>query len=187
MLPEAEPVAVVDRNLPNAETVGKEKKRARVGKNSRFPAPPLVPAPKFIYVRQETEEIFIPLCLPLPTLDNLIKAISDKYQVESSDIRHIYKRSYDGFFVHVDNNFVGRLAESFMLMKILVVNGTDPHQVSMMKHFNCLLDEQSKVVSVVHGKLFQAGVIFGCSLALLSSDKLVVHLFLETAILVIID
>ena len=97
MLPEAEPVAVVDRNLPNAETVGKEKKRARVGKNSRFPAPPLVPAPKFIYVRQETEEIFTPLCLPLPTLDNLIKAISDKYQVSIFQKRLCFVNLRHGF------------------------------------------------------------------------------------------
>ena len=46
---------------------------------SRKLPPP--PDPKFIFVRQETEEMFTALCLPQQNLQNLTKAVSDKYQV----------------------------------------------------------------------------------------------------------
>jgi hypothetical protein len=41
----------------------------------------IVPPPVFLFVRQENEEIFTPLCLAQPTLDGMILAVSAKYQV----------------------------------------------------------------------------------------------------------
>ena len=42
---------------------------------------PQPPTPIYIFVRQETEEIFTALSLVQPTLDILSKAIAKKYQV----------------------------------------------------------------------------------------------------------
>ena len=44
----------------------------------------LPPPPIYIFVRQETEEIFTALSLIQPTLDLLTKAIAKKYQVSNN-------------------------------------------------------------------------------------------------------
>jgi len=41
-------------------------------------------------------------------------------QVDVGDIRFIYKRSFGGYFVHIDNDFVGSLLGGFFFMKIMV-------------------------------------------------------------------
>ena len=42
------------------------------------------------------------------------------FQVEACDIRHIYKRSYCGYIVYVDDEYIQGLAGGYLLMKILV-------------------------------------------------------------------
>jgi hypothetical protein len=47
------------------------------------------PPPVFLFVRQENEEIFTPLCLAQPTLDGMILAVSAKYQVSIDSLLEV--------------------------------------------------------------------------------------------------
>ena len=42
------------------------------------------------------------------------------FQIDVSDIRHVYKRTYRGAIIHVDTDFVVGLSGQFFLMKVLV-------------------------------------------------------------------
>ena len=53
-------------------------------------------------------------------LKDYIHLILNIFQIDVSDIRHVYKRTYRGAIIHVDTDFVVGLSGQFFLMKVLV-------------------------------------------------------------------
>lgn len=54
-----------------------------------------------IYARQENESVYTPLHITPPTVQGLIRAVSDKYQIESVDIRFVFRQTLKGITVKV--------------------------------------------------------------------------------------
>ncbi|XP_069462089.1 grainyhead-like protein 1 homolog isoform X2 [Ambystoma mexicanum] len=69
---------------------------------------PRIEEPKrvLLYVRKETEEVFDALMLKTPSLNGLMEAISEKYDVPFEKIGKIFKKCKKGILVNMDDNIV---------------------------------------------------------------------------------
>ncbi|MBN3319379.1 GRHL1 protein, partial [Atractosteus spatula] len=59
-----------------------------------------------LYVRREAEEVFDALMLKTPSLNGLMEAISDKYDLPAEKVGKIYKKCKKGILVNMDDNII---------------------------------------------------------------------------------
>ena len=59
-----------------------------------------------VYVRQETEDIYVPLHLVPPDVSGLAKAIESKYKVSASAIRDFYRSTKKGITAKLDDDLL---------------------------------------------------------------------------------
>nr|XP_015825473.2 grainyhead-like protein 1 homolog isoform X1 [Nothobranchius furzeri] len=64
------------------------------------------PKKVLLYVRKETEEVFDALMLKNPTLQGLVEAISEKYELPLEKVGKVYKKCKKGILVHMDDNII---------------------------------------------------------------------------------
>ncbi|XP_007561190.1 grainyhead-like protein 1 homolog isoform X2 [Poecilia formosa] len=64
------------------------------------------PKKVLLYVRKESDEVFDALMLKNPTLQGLVEAISEKYDLALDKIGKVYKRCKKGILVHMDDNII---------------------------------------------------------------------------------
>ncbi|GAB1599806.1 hypothetical protein Ahia01_000258000 [Argonauta hians] len=63
-----------------------------------------------LYVREQTESTFTALLLRTPTVDGLLRAVEEKYEIPASKVKNTYKRSKKGVLVKMDNNIIQHYA-----------------------------------------------------------------------------
>merc|ERR1719350_2286847 len=77
-----------------------------------------------IYVRQETEDVYTPLHLVPPTVQGLIGAIENKYKINATNIRFLYRKNKDGIVAKVDDDMLRHYCnEDVFLMQVMVTEG----------------------------------------------------------------
>ncbi|KAK2157192.1 hypothetical protein LSH36_196g06032 [Paralvinella palmiformis] len=59
-----------------------------------------------LYVREENEIVFTALLLHSPSMESLITAIDEKYNIPATNIKNIYKQSKKGILVKMDDNIL---------------------------------------------------------------------------------
>uniref|UniRef100_A0A3Q2CUD1 Grainyhead-like transcription factor 1 n=1 Tax=Cyprinodon variegatus TaxID=28743 RepID=A0A3Q2CUD1_CYPVA len=59
-----------------------------------------------LYVRKESDEVFDALMLKNPTLQGLVEAISEKYELPLEKIEKVYKKCKKGILVNMDDNII---------------------------------------------------------------------------------
>ena len=59
-----------------------------------------------MYVRQETEDVYTPLHLVPPTVHGLITSIENKYKINASNIRFLYRKNKDGIVAKIDDDML---------------------------------------------------------------------------------
>ncbi|XP_043999328.1 grainyhead-like protein 1 homolog isoform X2 [Gambusia affinis] len=64
------------------------------------------PKKVLLYVRKESDEVFDALMLKNPTLQGLVEAISEKYDLALDKIGKVYKKCKKGILVHMDDNII---------------------------------------------------------------------------------
>ncbi|XP_017272988.1 grainyhead-like protein 1 homolog isoform X1 [Kryptolebias marmoratus] len=64
------------------------------------------PKKVLLYVRKESEEVFDALMLKNPTLQGLVEAISEKYELPLDKVGKVYKKCKKGILVHMDDNII---------------------------------------------------------------------------------
>nr|XP_015208520.1 PREDICTED: grainyhead-like protein 1 homolog isoform X1 [Lepisosteus oculatus] len=64
------------------------------------------PKKVLLYVRREAEEVFDALMLKTPSLNGLMEAISDKYDLPAEKVGKIYKKCKKGILVNMDDNII---------------------------------------------------------------------------------
>uniref|UniRef100_A0A3B5LH04 Grh/CP2 DB domain-containing protein n=1 Tax=Xiphophorus couchianus TaxID=32473 RepID=A0A3B5LH04_9TELE len=64
------------------------------------------PKKVLLYVRKESDEVFDALMLKNPTLQGLVEAISEKYNLALDKIGKVYKKCKKGILVHMDDNII---------------------------------------------------------------------------------
>ncbi|XP_034015270.1 grainyhead-like protein 1 homolog isoform X2 [Thalassophryne amazonica] len=69
-------------------------------------ARPDEPKKVLLYVRKETEEVFDAVMLKNPTLQGLVEAISEKYELPLEKVGKVYKKCKKGILVHMDDNII---------------------------------------------------------------------------------
>jgi len=74
-----------------------------------------------IYVRQETEEMYTPLHLVPPSVPGLISSIENKYKINASNIRFLYRKNRDGIIAKIDDDMLRHYCnEDVFLMQVMV-------------------------------------------------------------------
>merc|ERR1719210_2890024 len=74
-----------------------------------------------IYVRQETEEMYTPLHLVPPSVPGLIASIENKYKINASNIRFLYRKNRDGIIAKIDDDMLRHYCnEDVFLMQVMV-------------------------------------------------------------------
>lgn len=77
-----------------------------------------------IYVRQETEDVYTPLHLVPPNVPGLISSIENKYKINASNIRYIYRKNRDGIVAKIDDDMLRHYCnEDVFLMQVMVTEG----------------------------------------------------------------
>ena len=72
-----------------------------------------------LYVRQETEDVYTPLHLVPPTVHGLISAIENKYKINASNIRFLYRKNKDGIVAKIDDDMLRHYCnEDVFLMQV---------------------------------------------------------------------
>uniref|UniRef100_A0A3Q2QEY2 Grainyhead-like transcription factor 1 n=1 Tax=Fundulus heteroclitus TaxID=8078 RepID=A0A3Q2QEY2_FUNHE len=69
-------------------------------------ARPDEPKKVLLYVRKESDEVFDALMLKNPTLQGLVEAVSEKYDLPLDKIEKVYKKCKKGILVHMDDNII---------------------------------------------------------------------------------
>lgn len=64
------------------------------------------PKKVLLYVRKEAEEVFDAVMLKNPTLNGLMEAISEKYDLPLDKMGKVYKKCKKGILVHMDDNII---------------------------------------------------------------------------------
>ncbi|XP_024271754.1 grainyhead-like protein 1 homolog isoform X2 [Oncorhynchus tshawytscha] len=64
------------------------------------------PKKVLLYVRRETEEVFDAVMLKNPTMNGLVEAISEKYNVPLQKVGKVYKKCKKGILVNMDDNII---------------------------------------------------------------------------------
>ncbi|XP_029586467.1 grainyhead-like protein 1 homolog [Salmo trutta] len=64
------------------------------------------PKKVLLYVRRETEEVFDAVMLKNPTINGLVEAISEKYNVPLQKVGKVYKKCKKGILVNMDDNII---------------------------------------------------------------------------------
>ena len=92
----------------------------RTGQEAKRPR--LVPPSSeriLLYVRQETEDVYTPLHLVPPTVHGLISAIENKYKINASNIRFLYRKNKDGIVAKIDDDMLRHYCnEDVFLMQV---------------------------------------------------------------------
>lgn len=71
-----------------------------------------------IYI-QETEDVYTPLHLVPPTVAGLIQAIENKYKINATNIRYIYRKNRDGIVAKIDDDMLRHYCnEDVFLMQV---------------------------------------------------------------------
>jgi len=87
----------------------------------------LIPPPNeriMVYVRQETEDVYTPLHLVPPTVPGLISSIENKYKINASNIRYLYRKNRDGIIAKIDDDMLRLYCnEDVFLMQVMVTEG----------------------------------------------------------------
>jgi len=77
-----------------------------------------------VYVRQETEDVYTPLHLIPPTVAGLIASIENKYKINASNIRYLYRKNKDGIIAKIDDDMLRHYCnEDVFLMQVMVTEG----------------------------------------------------------------
>jgi len=77
-----------------------------------------------VYVRQETEDVYTPLHLVPPTVPGLISSIENKYKINASNIRYLYRKNKDGIIAKIDDDMLRHYCnEDVFLMQVMVTEG----------------------------------------------------------------
>ncbi|XP_052822514.1 protein grainyhead isoform X1 [Octopus bimaculoides] len=63
-----------------------------------------------LYVREQTESTFTALLLRTPTVEGLLRAVEEKYEIPASKVKNTYKRSKKGVLIKMDNNIIQHYA-----------------------------------------------------------------------------
>ena len=72
-----------------------------------------------VYVRQETEDVYTPLHLVPPTVTGLISAIENKYKINATNIRYLYRKNKDGIVAKIDDDMLRHYCnEDVFLMQV---------------------------------------------------------------------
>ena len=75
-----------------------------------------------VYVRQETEDVYTPLHLIPPTVTGLIASIENKYKINASNIRYLYRKNKDGIIAKIDDDMLRHYCnEDVFLMQVNIV------------------------------------------------------------------
>ena len=73
-----------------------------------------------VYVRQETEDVYTPLHLIPPTVAGLIASIENKYKINASNIRYLYRKNKDGIIAKIDDDMLRHYCnEDVFLMQVI--------------------------------------------------------------------
>ena len=62
-----------------------------------------------VYARQENESIYTPLHIYPPTVQGMIRAVSEKYQIETVDIRFVFRQTLKGIIVRVSIQYNSKI------------------------------------------------------------------------------
>merc|ERR1740128_989239 len=77
-----------------------------------------------VYVRQETEDVYTPLHLVPPSVPGLISSIENKYKINASNIRFLYRKNRDGIVAKIDDDMLRHYCnEDVFLMQVMVTEG----------------------------------------------------------------
>jgi len=86
-----------------------------------------------VYVRQETEDVYTPLHLVPPTVPGLISSIENKYKINASNIRFLYRKNRDGIIAKIDDDMLRHYCnEDVFLMQVMVTEGPGGCEDSMV-------------------------------------------------------
>jgi len=86
-----------------------------------------------VYVRQETEDVYTPLHLVPPTVPGLISSIENKYKINASNIRFLYRKNRDGIIAKIDDDMLRHYCnEDVFLMQVMVTEGPGGTEDSMV-------------------------------------------------------
>jgi len=80
-----------------------------------------------LFLRQENEIIFTALAVSPPTVQGFIEAVADKYQIDTEDIRNVFKKTLGkerSVVVWIDDQYFPKIEGQSFLMKVLIV----PHE-----------------------------------------------------------
>jgi transcription factor CP2-like protein len=85
-----------------------------------------------LYVRQETEDVYTPLHLVPPTVHGLISAIENKYKINASNIRFLYRKNNSGIVAKIDDDMLRHYCnEDVFLMQVMVTEGPGGEETSV--------------------------------------------------------
>jgi len=85
-----------------------------------------------VYVRQETEDVYTPLHLVPPTVTGLISAIENKYKINATNIRYLYRKNKDGIVAKIDDDMLRHYCnEDVFLMQVMVTEGPGGEETSV--------------------------------------------------------
>ena len=102
--------------ISKSKTFSESAKRARL-------IPP-VSERIMVYVRQETEDVYTPLHLVPPTVHGLITAIENKYKINASNIRFLYRKNKEGTVAKIDDDMLRHYCnEDEFLMQVQFTKG----------------------------------------------------------------
>jgi transcription factor CP2-like protein len=86
-----------------------------------------------VYVRQETEDVYTPLHLVPPTVPGLISSIENKYKINASNIRFLYRKNKDGIIAKIDDDMLRHYCnEDVFLMQVMVTEGPGGSEDTMV-------------------------------------------------------
>ena len=73
-----------------------------------------------LYAKQVDEEVFRPFHVVPPNVQGLVRAVSTQYQIESADIRYIFRQTSKGILVKMDDDMVRFYSNGdVFIMKVL--------------------------------------------------------------------
>ncbi len=79
-----------------------------------------------LYSRQENETVYTPLHIVPPSVQGLVRAVSTKYEIDSVDIRFVFRRTKKGVVVRMDDDMIRFYCDGdTFLMKVLANDNND--------------------------------------------------------------
>lgn len=129
------PEMVANQKLSDINTAVAVQSSARTevpkANKEKLPQTSYSPCPRvLVYARQENETVYTPFHIVPPTVQGLIRAVSSKYEIDSVDIRFVFRQTSKGILVKVDDDMIKYYCNGdVFIMRVLATEDTENSHV----------------------------------------------------------